>query len=105
MDNYIDNATTDAAQLRGAFLFGSKNIELLSFVKGVGIYCNYTSVTPSDKPDGKLQFSNEEKQISKLEKKADKYSVKLEKARNKLPSKIVEKPQLVFDEEQRMFPS
>ena len=57
--------------------------------------------TSSDKPDGKLQFSNEEKQISKLEKKADKYSVKLEKARDKLPSKIVEKPQLVFDEDKK----
>ena len=59
------------------------------------------SGAPSDKPNSRLQFSNEEKQIEKLEKKADKYGIKLDKARDKLPTKLVEKQQLVFDEDKK----
>lgn len=42
MDNYNNNTSADAAQSRGAFLFAGKSTELLSFVKGVDFYCNYT---------------------------------------------------------------
>jgi murein DD-endopeptidase MepM/ murein hydrolase activator NlpD len=55
----------------------------------------------SDKPESKLQFSKEEKQIVKLEKRAVKYGNKLDKARDKLPTKKVEKKQLVFDEDKK----
>ena len=55
--------------------------------------------TPADgKPKSKLQFSKEDKQISKPERKQKKYDKKLEKAKEKLPSRTVIKKERVYNE-------
>ena len=58
-----------------------------------------TSAPSSEKTNSRLQFSKDEKAVSKLEKQSEKLREKLDKAQDKLPTKKVKKKQLVFDED------
>ena len=55
-------------------------------------------VLTTNKPESRLNFTREEKNIFSLEEKAEKLDKKLNKARNNLPAKSVNKKQMVYDE-------